>query len=85
MTYWHVELAAHTVLYAEGVPAESYLDTGNRGAFANGGAVDGTCIRISRGGVWEARGLRAACAEWTAARSGEASVCSRAPRRWGTG
>ncbi len=30
--YWHVELPAHAVLLAEGLPAESYLDTGNRGA-----------------------------------------------------
>ena len=36
--YWHVELDAHDVLLAEGLPAESYLDTGNRTAFANGGA-----------------------------------------------
>ncbi len=33
--YWHVELARHDVLLAEGLPAESYLDTGNRGAFDN--------------------------------------------------
>ena len=33
--YRHVELAAHDAVYAEGLPAESYLDTGNRGAFAN--------------------------------------------------
>jgi autotransporter passenger strand-loop-strand repeat protein len=37
VTYWHVELPAHDVLFAEGLPAESYLDTGNRDAFANGG------------------------------------------------
>jgi len=36
--YWHVELDEHDVLLAEGLPAESYLDTGNRSAFANGGA-----------------------------------------------
>jgi len=36
--YWHVELDAHDVLLAEGLPAESYLDTGNRTAFVNGGA-----------------------------------------------
>jgi hypothetical protein len=36
--YWHVELDAHDVILAEGLPAESYLDTGNRTAFANGGA-----------------------------------------------
>jgi autotransporter passenger strand-loop-strand repeat protein len=37
VSYWHVELPEHGVLLAEGLPAESYLDTGNRGAFANGG------------------------------------------------
>jgi len=36
--YFHIELAAHDVLVAEGLPAESYLDTGNRAQFANGGA-----------------------------------------------
>ncbi len=35
VTYWHVELDAHDVLLAEGLPAESYLDTGNRGMFEN--------------------------------------------------
>ncbi len=35
VTYFHVELPAHDVLLAEGLPAESYLDTGNRGAFVN--------------------------------------------------
>jgi microcystin-dependent protein len=41
VTYYHVELAdsagaaIHDVLLAEGMPVESYLDTGNRDAFAN--------------------------------------------------
>lgn len=35
--YFHVELARHAVLLAEGVAAESYLDTGNRAFFANAG------------------------------------------------
>ena len=39
ISYFHVELAAHGVLLAEGLPAESYLDTGNRAAFANGGGA----------------------------------------------
>jgi V8-like Glu-specific endopeptidase len=39
VTYWHIELPAHEIVLAEGLPAESYLDTGNRSAFANGGAV----------------------------------------------
>ena len=33
ITYWHVELPTHDVIFAEDLPAESYLDTGNRGAF----------------------------------------------------
>jgi hypothetical protein len=36
--YYHVELDQHAILVAEGLPAESYLDTGNRAFFANSGA-----------------------------------------------
>jgi hypothetical protein len=36
VTYWHVELPAHGVLLAEGLPCESYLDTGNRAVFDHG-------------------------------------------------
>jgi hypothetical protein len=39
VTYWHVEAPAHDVVFAEGLPCETYLDTGNRGAFANGGGA----------------------------------------------
>jgi len=39
VTYFHVELERHAVLQAEGLPAESFLDTGNRGAFANAPGV----------------------------------------------
>lgn len=39
VTYYHFELPAHAVLYAEGTPAESYLDTGNRDAFEGGPAM----------------------------------------------
>jgi hypothetical protein len=35
VTYWHVELPRHAILAAEGLPCESYLDTGNRGDFDN--------------------------------------------------
>ncbi len=35
--YYHVELDRHAVLLAEGLPAESYLDTGNRAYFSNSG------------------------------------------------
>jgi hypothetical protein len=39
VTYYHVELASHDVLLAEGLPCESYLDTGNRSAFATSDAA----------------------------------------------
>ena len=39
VTYYHVELAAHEVIFADGMAAESYLETGNRGAFENGGTA----------------------------------------------
>lgn len=35
--YFHIELDRHDVILAEGLPAESYLDTGDRASFANGG------------------------------------------------
>ena len=35
ITYYHVELAQHDVLLAEGLPTESYLDIGDRSNFAN--------------------------------------------------
>jgi hypothetical protein len=35
--YFHVELDRHSILISEGLPAESYLDTGNRAIFENAG------------------------------------------------
>jgi hypothetical protein len=40
VTYWHVELDRHDILLAEGLPAESFLDTGQRAAFAGGAVAD---------------------------------------------
>jgi hypothetical protein len=40
VTYWHLELDRHDVVLAEGLPCESFLDTGNRGAFDNAPAPD---------------------------------------------
>jgi hypothetical protein len=39
ITYYHVELPKHAMLVAEGMPMESFLDFGNRSAFANGGIL----------------------------------------------
>jgi hypothetical protein len=35
LEYFHIELAAHDVILAEGAPAESYVDCDNRGMFQN--------------------------------------------------
>ncbi|MBS0643581.1 MAG: Hint domain-containing protein [Proteobacteria bacterium] len=37
--YFHVELDLHGIIMAEGVPAETYLDTGNRDIFENAATV----------------------------------------------
>jgi hypothetical protein len=39
VTYYHVELSEHAILFAAGLPAESYLDTGDRRDFENGGSA----------------------------------------------
>ncbi len=53
VTYWHVELARHEVILADGLACESYLDTGDRASFGNGGPV----VRqhpVFGGARWEA-------------------------------
>ena len=45
VTYWHVELPRHEVILAEGLPCESYLDTGNRSAFE--GTVEPTALNLA--------------------------------------
>jgi hypothetical protein len=37
--YFHVELDSHDIIFAEGLPAESWLDAGNRSMFDNAGVV----------------------------------------------
>jgi hypothetical protein len=54
ITYFHVELARHDVLFAEGLGAESYLDTGNRSAFEGGGPVLALHPDFAQE-VWQAR------------------------------
>jgi autotransporter passenger strand-loop-strand repeat protein len=39
VTYYHIELARHDIVLAELLPVESYLETGSRAAFANGGTI----------------------------------------------
>jgi hypothetical protein len=39
VTYHHIELEQHDIVLAEGLPAESFLDTGNRDMFGTTGGV----------------------------------------------
>jgi collagen type I alpha len=55
VTYLHVELPRHDILLAHGLPVESYLETGNRSAFENGGSVTQLHPNFSVH-VWEAQG-----------------------------
>jgi hypothetical protein len=55
VTYWHLELPAHDVIVAEGLPAETYLDTGNRNAFAECDGAVAMTPDFARA-VWDAEG-----------------------------
>ena len=64
IVYFHLELPQHDVIHADGLPAESYLDTGNRSAFEDGGPAqvlhpDFAQMRVERGGVCAADHARA--------------------------
>jgi Hint domain len=39
LEYFHIELDTHDILFAEGAPAESYIDCDNRLMFANGSTI----------------------------------------------
>jgi hypothetical protein len=62
VTYWHIELSLHAVLLANGLMCETYLDTGHRHAFANGGAATQLHPDFATQ-MWEAQGCaRLVCA-----------------------
>ncbi len=52
--YHHIELDCHDVVLAEGLPAESYLDTGGRAGFAGGAVIALYPDFAAR--TWETRG-----------------------------
>ena len=39
VTYWHVELDSHDILFADNLACESYLEMGNRSFFAEAGVI----------------------------------------------
>jgi fibronectin-binding autotransporter adhesin len=59
--YFHVELAGHDVVVAEGLPAESYLETGGRASFENAEGVTRLHADFAPddavvGEIWRAKG-----------------------------
>ena len=62
--YFHLELSRHDVVLAEGLPSETFLDSGNRAAFGNApGAVQlhPDFSRADTSLSWDARGYAPLC------------------------
>ena len=61
VVYYHVKLSRHDILLAEGLPTESYLDTGDRSNFTAGGDAIRLCPDAGSksrdvSAVWDAEG-----------------------------
>jgi collagen type I/II/III/V/XI/XXIV/XXVII alpha len=80
VTYYHVELARHDVLLAEGLPTESYLDTGDRANFANAGKVVALHPRLAAC-VREGLGCAKLCVTGREVTAARAHLAARAKRR----
>jgi hypothetical protein len=78
-SYFHVELARHDVVVAQGLPVESYLDTGDRSGFANGGAVVALHPRFPAP-VWEGLGCAPLIVTGPRLRAARALVAAQAAR-----
>ena len=77
VTYVHVELPTHGVLLAEAAPAESFLDTGNRHAFENGGVAMALHPEFGAG-CWARDGFAPLLGGGTKARRIRARIARRA-------
>jgi hypothetical protein len=80
VTYYHVELPDHDVLVAEGLPTESYLDTGDRANFANAGKVVALHPRLAAC-VREGLGCAKLCVTGREVTAARAHLAARAKRR----
>ena len=76
--YFHVELARHDIVLAAGLPVESYLDTGNRAAFANGGATTLLHADFARD-VWDTSACAPLVTSGPLLRQARAAVLERLP------
>ena len=78
--YYHVELPRHDVLLANGLAAESYLDTGDRVHFANGGNVVTLHPELTVR-FWEAYGCAPLCVTGPEVDAVRARLATRGRRR----
>jgi hypothetical protein len=80
--YFHVELAAHDVVYANGLEAETYLDAGNRTFFAGQGVTvahpDFASIPDQNYFAWEANGYARLVLEGAEVERTRANLAARA-------
>ena len=53
VTYYHVELAEHDVLYVEGMTCESYLATGDVAVVNNNGRAVALQPKFAPAAIWE--------------------------------
>ena len=89
VTYWHVELDSHDLLLADGLPAESYLECGNRRFFTRNEAsalpeprdrpANGLCLPLIEDGAIltsarEALEARARSLGWSLCDAAEAAL-----------
>lgn len=62
--YFHLELASHDIVFAEGLPSETYLDCGDRRDFSNGlepVRLFPDMAASPPGDAWESRGCAPLC------------------------
>ena len=82
ITYFHIELARHDVLLAEGLPTETYLDTGNRGDFgqdgSNGAVAQPGVRQATAEQIWADQGCAPLHTSGTLVRTARARLATRA-------
>jgi hypothetical protein len=77
VTYFHVELERHGVVLAENLPAETYLDTGNRSLFENSAGTANPSPVFGRGRQWDGSAFAPLCTSGAALRAIRQAVFDR--------
>jgi hypothetical protein len=78
VTYYHVELDRHDILIAENLPAESYLDTGNRHMFENAAGAPRKNPVFGRGRQWDRNAYAELCLGGAILRRARREIADRA-------